>query len=79
MYARKRNCRIDTIATVLANSYESVKTKLRTAIVGVGGCAGGKLARLLLNHPRPSVALRRICCRFNMWRIPAIVILDLNA
>jgi len=63
---------MDTTATVLANSYESVKTTLRTAIVGVGGYAGGELARLLLNHPRLSVALRRICCRFNMWRIPLL-------
>jgi N-acetyl-gamma-glutamyl-phosphate reductase len=47
---------MDTTATVLANSYESVKTTLRTAIVGVGGYAGGELARLLLSHPRLSVA-----------------------
>jgi N-acetyl-gamma-glutamyl-phosphate reductase len=46
---------MDTAATVLANNNESVKTTVRTAIVGVGGYAGGELARLLLNHPRLSV------------------------
>jgi N-acetyl-gamma-glutamyl-phosphate reductase len=47
---------MDTAATALANNYESVKTTVRTAIVGVGGYAGGELARLLLNHSRLSLA-----------------------
>src|ERR1019366_1702337 len=53
---RERNYQMDTAATVLANNYESVKTTVRTAIVGVGGYAGGELARLLLNHSRLSLA-----------------------
>jgi N-acetyl-gamma-glutamylphosphate reductase len=51
---------MDTTATVLANSYESVRTTLRTVIVGVGGYAGGELARLLLNHPRATPHLLQI-------------------
>jgi len=47
---------MDTTATVLANDNESVKTSVRTAVVGVGGYAGGELAHLLLTHPRLSVA-----------------------
>lgn len=43
-------------APLFANNYESVKTAVRTAIVGVGGYAGGELARLLLNHPRLSAS-----------------------
>jgi N-acetyl-gamma-glutamyl-phosphate reductase len=35
-----------------ADAIEGAKKTARTAVAGVGGYAGGELARLLLNHPR---------------------------
>lgn len=39
-------------ATLTATKTKSAKGTVKTAVVGVGGYAGGELARLLLNHPK---------------------------
>ena len=39
-------------ATLSATKTSSAKTTVKTAVAGVGGYAGGELARLLLNHPK---------------------------
>jgi N-acetyl-gamma-glutamyl-phosphate reductase len=39
-------------ATLTAKKYGVAQKTVKTAVVGVGGYAGGELARLLLHHPR---------------------------
>ncbi|HXB62451.1 MAG TPA: N-acetyl-gamma-glutamyl-phosphate reductase [Acidobacteriaceae bacterium] len=41
-------------ATLTEKKTSSTKGTVKTAVVGVGGYAGGELARLLLNHPKLS-------------------------
>lgn len=51
-----------------------IKTSVRTAVAGVGGYAGGELARLLLHHPRLAAAqplfLGRVADEATTGRVP---------
>ena len=43
---------MSTTQTLTEAKTKSAKATVKTAVVGVGGYAGGELARLLLNHPK---------------------------